>query len=127
MKRDIETRADIDRLLVEFYKVVMHDEEIGHHFDDLDLKSHLPIIGDFWEKVLLGSLVYFNNPLSVHQKLHQRSPLKPEHFIRWVLIFSETIDRLFSGEMAEAAKFRAKAIGDSMSQRLNGGMQVSRG
>jgi hemoglobin len=124
MKRDIETRADLEYLLMEFYKIAIYDAEIGHHFADMDLASHMPIIVDFWEKVLFGSPVYFNNPLAVHQKLHERFPLKFEHFVRWVEIFGETVDRLFSGEMADAAKVRAKMIGHSLNQRLNGGTQI---
>ena len=127
MKHDIQTRADIELLLDEFYQIAMHDAEIGHHFDELDLESHLPIITDFWEKILFGKPVYFNNPLAIHQKLHERSPLIPEHFDRWVEIFSQTIDTLFAGEMAEAAKLRARAIGGNLSQRLNGGVQIARG
>lgn len=127
MKPDIETRADIERLLEEFYKIVPHDPEIGHHFDGLDLEHHLPIIADFWEKVLFGNPVYFNNPLLVHQKLHERFPLKTEHFARWVGIFRETVDNLFAGPTAEAAKSRAGAITDSLDQRLNGGVQIARG
>ena len=125
MKPDIESRADIERLLDEFYKIVIHDPEIGHHFDELDLEHHIPIIANFWEKVLFGNPVYFNNPLAIHQKLHERFPLKPEHFVRWVAIFSETVDSLFAGETAEMAKFRAAAIGESLSQRLNGGVQIA--
>jgi hemoglobin len=126
MISDLETRSDIDRLLIEFYKVVMHDAEIGHHFDELDLDHHLPIIGDFWEKVLFGNPVYFNNPLTVHQKLHERFPLRPEHFLRWVEVFSHTVDALFAGEMADLAKFRAHTIGRNLDQRLNGGVQIAR-
>jgi hemoglobin len=126
MRGDIETRSDIDRLLVEFYKVIPSDPEIGHHFDELDLDHHLPIIGDFWQKVLFGDPVYFNNPLVVHQKLHERFPLRPEHFIRWVEVFSQTVDALFEGETADLAKFRARAIADSLDQKLNGGVQISR-
>lgn len=55
MKSDIETREDLEELLADFYTVAMHDEQIGHHFDELDLESHLPVIVDFWEKVLLAS------------------------------------------------------------------------
>lgn len=126
MKPDLETRADIDHLIVEFYKVVIHDPEIGHHFDGLDLAAHIPIICDFWEKILFGNPVYFNNPLTVHQKLHERFPLLPEHFLRWVEIFSHTVDQLYSGEMADVAKLRARAIADSLDQRLNGGVQITR-
>lgn len=125
-KPELETRADIDKLIVEFYKVVIYDPEIGHHFDGLDLARHIPIICDFWEKILFGNPVYFNNPLTVHQKLHERFPLWPEHFLRWVEIFSQTVDELYSGEMADLAKFRARTIADSLDQRLNGGIQITR-
>ena len=124
MKRDIETRADLQELLTEFYKITILDEMIGHHFNDIDIESHLPIIVDFWEKILFGKPVYFNNPLTVHQKLHEKFPLKFEHFVRWVEIFSQTVNRLFKGEVADAAKLRAKMIGHSLNQRLNGGVHI---
>ena len=120
MKPDIETRADIEHLLEEFYKFVIHDPQIGHHFDQLDLEAHMPVIADFWQKVLFGDPVYFNNPLAVHQKLHQRFPLESAHFDRWVGIFSETVDNLFAGPSAEAAKARARMIAGNLDRRLNG-------
>ena len=119
MKRDIETREDLEFLLAEFYKIVHFDEEIGHHFDGLDLESHLPIIVDFWEKVLFGKPIYFNNPLIIHQKLHEKFPLKPKHFRHWVEIFSATIDEFFAGEMAENAKSRAETIAHSLNNKIN--------
>jgi hemoglobin len=119
MKKDIETREDIELLLTRFYDVAIDDAEIGHHFAGLDLKSHLPVIVDFWEKVLFGRNVYFGNPLFIHQKLHEKSPLTLEHFQRWVAIFSDTVDANFAGEMAENAKLRAKTIAHSLNQRLN--------
>jgi hemoglobin len=123
--KDIEDRADLERLMTEFYSVAVFDPEIGHHFADMDLRSHLPVIIDFWEKNLFGVPVYFNNPLLVHQKLHERSPLTAEHFRRWVEIFGETIDRCFSGDTAELARSRAQAIADSLDQRLNGGIAIT--
>lgn len=119
MQRDIETREDLEYLLNEFYKIAPNDAKIGHHFDDLDLESHLPVIVDFWEKILFGKQVYFGNPLFVHQKLHEKFPLKLEHFCRWVEIFSATIDELFAGEMAENAKLRARMIAHSLNNRIN--------
>lgn len=117
--KDIETRADLELLLTEFYKIAPFDAEIGHHFDGVDLASHLPVIVDFWEKVLFGKPVYFNNPLQIHQKLHEKSPLTLEHFRRWVEIFSATVDKLFAGRQAENAKLRAKMIAHSLNQNLN--------
>jgi hemoglobin len=117
--KDIETREDLETLLTEFYKIATTDEEIGHHFDGLDLAAHLPIIVDFWEKVLFGKPVYFGNPLAVHQKLHEKSALKLEHFRRWFEIFSRTADKHFAGKMTENAKLRAKMIAHSLNQRIN--------
>lgn len=117
--KDIETREDLEKLLAEFYKIVIPDAEIGHHFAEMDLETHLPVIVDFWEKVLFNKPIYFGNPLEIHQKLHEKFPLKPEHFHRWVEIFIATIDENFAGEQAENAKLRAKTIADSLNQRLN--------
>jgi len=124
MLRDIETRDDIVELLTEFYKIIIDDDEIGHHFDDLDLEHHLPIITAFWEKVLFDRPVYFGNPLLVHQKLNEKSRLQPAHFGRWVRVFRETVEKLFEGETAEIAKQKAELIGHSLSQRLNGDVAV---
>ena len=120
MNQEIKTRENLEFLFKEFYKTATKDLEIGHHFDDLDLESHLPVIVDFWEKVLFGKQVYFNNPLVVHQMLHDKNPLKPEHFRRWIEIFSATIDKFFDGETAENAKLRAQLIARSLNQNLNG-------
>jgi hemoglobin len=117
--RDIEDREDVDRLLERFYEAAMVDPEIGHHFTELDLVTHLPVIGDFWEKLLFSRPVYFGNPLAVHKVLHDRSLLKPEHFERWVEIFRSTVDSMFNGQRADLAKFRAGVIADTLSQRLN--------
>ena len=119
MKRDIETREDLEKLLKSFYAVATQDAKIGHHFTGLNLEAHLPTIVNFWEKVLFGKPVYFNNPLQIHQMLNEKSPLTLEHFRHWVEIFSLTIDELFSGKMAEAAKLRAKMIAHSLNQRIN--------
>ncbi len=119
MKPDIKTRADLEFLLAEFYKTALEDAEIGHHFADLDLENHLPIIVNFWEKLLFGKSVYFGNPLVVHKFLHELSPLKLEHFQRWVKIFSAKVDELFAGETAENAKIRAKMIAHSLHRNLD--------
>ena len=119
--RDLETRRDLEILLSEFYKVATKDAEIGHHFDELDLETHLPIIVNFWQKVLFGEKVYFGNPLAVHKILHAKSPLTLKHFQRWFEIFSRKVDELFAGKTAENAKLRAKMIAHSLNQNLNKG------
>ena len=80
MKRDLENRADIDDLMIRFYGEAMSDETIGYIFKaaELDLKHHLPIIGDFWETLLFRSNAYQKhgrNPLRVHAELNEKTPL----------------------------------------------------
>jgi hemoglobin len=77
---DIEKRADIDHLMSVFYERAFADELIGHIFTDvarLDLVTHLPIIGDFWESLLFGTPAYTKhgrNPMLIHGELHSKYP-----------------------------------------------------
>ncbi|MFV0389085.1 MAG: group III truncated hemoglobin [Pyrinomonadaceae bacterium] len=118
-KADITKREDIDVLMKSFYGTALRDELIGHHFVEMNLERHLPVIGNFWEKVLLGNPVYFGNPLVVHRALHLKAPLKTEHFSRWIEIFKQTVDRMFEGDIAEHAKKRAEMIAATLDLRLN--------
>lgn len=119
MKKDIENRADIDDLMNRFYARAMTDETIGYVFEiaELDLKHHLPVIGDFWETLLFGTGNYQRhgrNPLQVHAELNDKTPLFFEHFERWLEIFSESVDETFEGMRADFIKLRAHAIANRM-------------
>ena len=55
MKKDIETRNDIESLVDHFYEIVKADDVIGYIFTDVaqvNWKKHLPIMYDFWENAL---------------------------------------------------------------------------
>jgi hemoglobin len=122
MKLDIQNRADIDKFIADFYKKAMTDEKIGYIFTEvakIHVETHLPIICDFWENVLFQTPVYQGNPMNVHIALHQKSPLTSEHFERWVALFSETINELFEGELAERAKQRAQSIATVMQIKIH--------
>jgi hemoglobin len=120
MNKDIENREDIDELMRAFYKRAIADDVIGFIFTDvakLDLEHHLPIIGDFWETLLFRTGDYSKhgrNPLQVHGELNEKTPLRREHFTRWLEIFAETVDRKFAGDTAEFIKMRAGAIAERM-------------
>lgn len=60
------------------------------------------------------------NPLEVHGKLSNISPLLPEHFDRWLEIFHDTTDELFEGSATEFIKLRADAIGRRMLAFMTG-------
>jgi hemoglobin len=118
--RDIENRADIDELMRRFYQAALRDQKIGYIFTDvagLDLNAHLPIIGDFWESLLLGRNVYQRhgrNPLQIHAELNEKTPLETGHFRRWLEIFRATADEMFTGTRTEFMKSRAAAIANRM-------------
>lgn len=115
--RDIETRIDIEKLMTAFYDKAFADDVIGFYFTEvthLNLEKHLPVIVDFWETVLLKSNNYHNNAMEAHRHIHALSPFKAEYFQRWVKIFTETIDELFRGDVAENAKLKATSVGSAM-------------
>ncbi len=129
MKPDIEDRADIDRLMQNFYQRALVDDVIGYIFTDvahLDLESHLPIIGDFWETLLFRAGDYAGrgrNPLEVHRQLHLKSAFEPRHFMRWLELFVRCVDEEFEGVRAQFIKMRAHAIANRFQENL--GLLVS--
>jgi hemoglobin len=118
---DISTREDIVRLVDSFYEKVKHDELIGSLFTtvfNVNWGRHLPVMYDFWQNMLFYTGSYSGNPLESHRRLHQVFPLKEEHFNRWVVLFTETVDELFKGERALLAKQRALSIATVMKIKI---------
>lgn len=124
MKPDISTPADIRNLIDTFYQKVQADDVIGYIFNDVaqvDWPKHLPVMYKFWEFLLLGTTdAYRGNPIQKHFDLHDKHPLKIEHFDRWVKLFQATVDELFEGAGAENAKFRAHAIAEVWKPKFDG-------
>jgi hemoglobin len=120
-KPDITTREDIEKLIIQFYDKVKPDPVIGFIFTevvDMDWPHHIPVIVDFWETILLDHPVYSNNAMGVHYALNKKVPLKGEHFNRWLQLFTETVDKLYEGRVAELAKTRAHSIGGLMQHKM---------
>src|SRR5882672_1632149 len=117
MKKDIESRADIEQLMIAFYEKVKQDVNIGFIFNDvvkMDWPHHIPVIVDFWETILLDNPVYKKNAMEVHYDLNKKVPLQKEHFESWMKLFTSTVDELFEGKIATLAKVRAQSIGSVM-------------
>lgn len=120
-RRDISDQDDIHALVVEFYGRAFRDELLGPVFVDvaqLDLEAHLPRITAFWETVLLGARSYGGGAFAPHVRLHQQVPLTRDHFDRWLGIWTSTVDELFDGEVAEAAKRHATRVATAFHARL---------
>jgi hemoglobin len=105
MKTDITGLSDIVLFVNTFYSKVQADELIGPVFNDVisDWQPHLEKMYLFWNAALFGVPGFRGNPFAKHAPL----PIEGKHFERWLLLFNETIDSHFEGEMATDTKKRA--------------------
>jgi len=121
MKKDITTKADIEKMVILFYEKVMVDPMLCPVFNGvkkMNWESHIPLMCDFWENVLFFSGTYTGNPVNLHQHLHKVMPLSQQHFQQWNVLFVETVDELFSGKTALLAKQRALNISMIIQEKL---------
>jgi hemoglobin len=119
--RDIDTRADCERLVRVFYGRALADPIIGWIFVDiaeLDVEAHVPRIASFWETILLGSQSYAGGAFAPHAALNARVRLRAGHFERWLALWRATVDELFVGERAELAKAHAVRVAQAFQRRL---------
>jgi hemoglobin len=113
MKKDIQSKKDIELLVDTFYRKVKADPVIGYIFNDVrkvNWEKHLPVMYDFWDNAIFYSGGYTGNPLKTHEQLHAFCRLDTRHFDRWTELFTSTVDELFEGDKAGLAKQRARSI-----------------
>ena len=112
MKKDILKKEDIILLVDEFYQRIRKDDLLSpvFTFHVKDYAQHLKLMYDFWENVIFYSGNYAGNPMSAHIKVHSETPLQIQHFVRWNMLFNETVDALFTGKNAELVKQKANSI-----------------
>ncbi len=118
---DIETEADVALFVERFYARVRQDSELGFIFDDVahvNWPEHLPRITAFWSTMLLNTGTYAGNPMRPHLDLALKTPIRPEHFDRWLFLFSQTMTATFSGPRADEARQRAHGIATVIQSRL---------
>jgi hemoglobin len=118
---DIQDRDHVKLLIDEFYKKVVKDDVIKHFFTTivkLDWDTHIPIMYDFWESILLESRNYKGNPMMKHIELSRKAPIEQIHFDRWIQLWEETIRSLFVGPKSEEAIERANSIASLMLHKI---------
>lgn len=114
--KDIAGDPEIRLLVDTFYESIRKDDLLGSVFYERveDWSKHLPTMYAFWGTMLFGKKEYEGNPISKHMDL----PVDHLHFERWVCLFIETVDQLFSGPKAEQAKAAAKSIAHTFQIRM---------
>lgn len=108
-KKDILRLEDIKLLVDTFYNKVREDNLIGPIFNERIQNrwpEHLSKMYTFWQTVLLGEHTYYGSPFPPHAQL----PVDQIHFERWLGLFAETLNELFSGEVANEAIWRANKM-----------------
>lgn len=115
MKPDIHTKEDILILVDKFYDRVLSDEKLAPFFENLDFEKHKTKMVHFWSFVLLDEPGYTTNVFDKHIHLKATST----DFNEWVSLFHKTVDEMFQGEKAKAAKFRATTLGYTFGSKLD--------
>ena len=115
---DIKTFEDISLVVDVFYDRVRKDPLLGPVFMERITGSwepHLQTMRNFWYTVLFAQAAYRGNPFMKHINL----PVQAMHFERWIQLFHQTIDELFTGSVADDAKQKAVKMGLLFQSKLN--------
>jgi hemoglobin len=123
VRPDLDSRAHIHDLVVDFYREVVFDELLEPIFGEVaevDWERHIPLLIDYWCRVLLHQPGYDGSILDAHAHLHSLEPLRPELFDRWYRLWATSVDSRWSGPIAETAKHHAARIGGTLARRIPG-------
>lgn len=118
---DLDTRAKVHDLVVDFYREVSFDDRLGPVFNDVaevDWPVHIPKLIDYWCRVLLGEVGYDGYILGPHARVDALEPFRAELFDRWYALFETAVDAGWSGPLAERAKDHAVRMSGVLSRRL---------
>ena len=119
---DLAGRADLERLLRDFYRRAFADPLLRHVFVDvvqMDLEAHLPVLADFWEKVLFDTGRYSGSTMAVHRRVHRLVPLTEEHFATWLRLWRHSLHDGFAGPVADAADLHAQRMAKAFLRALS--------
>lgn len=111
MNKEILTLEDIKLLVDSFYDKVRTDDLLSPVFNGVikdNWPVHLEKMYRFWQTVLLEEHTYYGSPFPPHAKL----PIEKKHFEKWLALFQATIDDLFTGKLAEEAKWRSNKMAE---------------
>ncbi|KZY19193.1 globin, partial [Alcanivorax sp. HI0035] len=97
---DLDCRENIDAMVHGFYRRLLDDPVMAPMFLDvaaIDLQQHLPIICQYWYKMLLGEREYRRHMMAKHRALDDKQSLTGEHHERWLQHFMNNLDGRFAG------------------------------
>jgi hemoglobin len=115
MQNDIINKENIAQLVSQFYPKIIQDPIVGPYFTQRlgsDINSqkwqeHLELLTNFWTMQALGDMSYHGSPLAPHFSM---SGLDKESFQRWLELFYETIDEVYTPSVGAFFKERSSNI-----------------
>ena len=118
---DLDSRAELERFVRQFYAAMLEDAVLGPLFTQVaavELDKHMPHIVDYWAKLLLGESAYQRHTMNIHRRLHAKRSLQPADFDRWLSYFCNAVDTGWEGPRAARAKRIASTIARNMQSAL---------
>ena len=118
---DLDAPQHIDALVQCFYQRLLADPLVAPWFDDVakvDLRTHLPLISLYWQKMLLGDDRYQRHTMAKHRHLHALRPLGRMQMARWLYHFEATLDASFAGPRTERARHLARRVMANLDKQL---------
>jgi hemoglobin len=112
----IGSRKDVLLLVNTFYSKIRKDDLLGpifnSHISPDQWPEHSSKLTDFWETNLFGIAKFKGNPtqklLKVDENLNYS--IGQQHFWKWLNLWVETIEELFSGARAKKAIYMARKM-----------------
>jgi len=123
MPYDKVDRPAIEKMVREFYAVIIKDDLVGPYFIRFlgnDLKNdkwyeHLHVLDEFWTLMMTGESNYKGHPFPPHVFI---GPLDVETFERWLKIFHEVVYGLFVTEIADEIYKKAQLAAEQFIENL---------
>ncbi|WP_290537874.1 MULTISPECIES: group III truncated hemoglobin [Alcanivorax] len=119
---DLDCRENIDAMVHGFYGRLLDDPVMAPMFLDvaaIDLDKHLPIICQYWHKMLLGDRDYRRHMMAKHRALDDKQPLTGEHYERWLWHFMKNLEGRFAGICTEKSKRIATRVIDNLHSQIS--------
>ena len=115
---DTISKEALSLLVRRFYARVRADEQLGPVFERAvdDWDAHLEKLTEFWSAVTLGTRGFHGSPVQAHQA--QSDHIQPHMFERWLGLWENTTNELFTAAPAADLQEKARRIGRSLKMSL---------
>lgn len=123
MLADHVDRSTIEKMVRQFYRVLIKDEIVGAFFikalgDDLrngKWYEHFNTLDNFWVLLMTGEKGYVGDPLLPHVFLGE---IPPKAFEIWLKIFNETVHDCFIPKIAQKFYKKGEILASQFQEEL---------